>query len=352
MGGRAEKSSFSFRNRFRLLEHQQLDSGDVLEIRLADRGGETVVIRGAKAPKGEATRYDSPVVVSTTAELVLLGGEYASVESARAAGCKWRQTLMVALARENLGVDFGPDDQIEPQAEITYALDEHPPEIMRQIGVKAGERVVWDDGYKLTVYGTHPKPRFISAEFGNPTLSLSGWLTRFEQRVEFLGRAYVPWGQDKKLAYRLVHSALRDSNPETRHIQMVTAAEVLVEERQRAEAVIQALSMLEAHVDSLAGSPADGEPLTEETLERLRQILRDNKRESITQAGAQQAKILLTTTYSGKSPDAFFKEVYNQRSRLVHRLKRSQRRPSSEELSGVQHALLAFVLDLLDAVPD
>ncbi|OBF98886.1 hypothetical protein [Mycolicibacter sinensis] len=339
--------SYSFRNRFKLIQNQRLDSGDALEIPLATSDVESVVIRGAKAPEGE----DTPNFVSKTDDLVLLGEEYADAGSASTAGRKWRHVLAAVLARESLGVDFGPDDQTAPHAEITYAANEDPPELFKQIGVKAGDRVIWDDGYKLTVYRTHPKPRFISAEFGTPTISLSGWLARFQERVQVAERTYAPWGNSRQLAYRLIHSALRDPNPETRHVQLVTAAETLVDERPKPADVVVALRALMSHVEDWAESPPD-EAINEGTLKCLKDILREDERESITQAGAQQAEAVLTAVYRGEAPGKFFKKVYDQRSRLVHGLKRKQKRPSVEQLREVNPDLLKFVLDLLDAMPE
>ncbi|WP_409428975.1 hypothetical protein [Mycobacterium sp. SMC-11] len=88
-----EPPSYSFRNRFRLVQNQRLDAGDALEIPLAMSAIETVVIRGAKAPEGEETRFDGPIIVSKTDELVLLGEEYAmpDLRARRAAsgGTSW-----------------------------------------------------------------------------------------------------------------------------------------------------------------------------------------------------------------------------------------------------------------------
>lgn len=346
-----ERQSYSFRNRFRLGQNQRLDSGDALEIPLATSDVETIVIRHAKAAEAEENHFNGPLVVSEADELILLGEGYANAGSASTAGRKWRHILTAVLARESLGVDFGPDNQTAPHAEITYAVNEDPPELFKEIGVKAGDRVIWDDGYKLTVYRTHPKPRFVSTEFGIPTISVAGWLTRFQERVRAAEHTYAPWGNRTQLAYRLVHSALRDPNPETRHVQLVTAAETLVDERSKPDDVMRALRALRRHVEDWAESPPH-DAINEGTLKSLKQILREDERESITQAGAQQAEATLSAFYRGEAPGNFFKNVYGQRSRLVHGLKRKQKRPSVEQLREVKPDLLKFVLDLLDAMPD
>jgi Apea-like HEPN len=147
---------------------------------------------------------------------------------------------------------------------------------------------------------------------------------------------------EKRLAYQLVHLALADSNPETRHIQLVTAIEVLFKKQNRPKPILDALKVLLAEVKKWPDSQNDVKT-------RMAQILNSNKEESINRAGREQVAAMLTGKYTDKSAAAFFEHVYDMRSGLVHREKPKKPRPKIEDIREVQSELLRFVLDLLDA---
>jgi hypothetical protein len=135
---------------------------------------------------------------------------------------------------------------------------------------------------------------------------------------------------------------LRDNNPETQHTQLVTATEVIIAEKDRPQPIIDALGNLLSEVENWPESQAD-------VKKRLTEILQSSKEESISRAGAEQIGEMLEGKYAEKTPAAFFKRVYDMRSRLVHREKRRRRRPTHDDLRNVHMELCRFVLDLLDA---
>jgi hypothetical protein len=348
----SEAVTYSFRNRFRLQEGDRLDA-DVPEIELADSTDDGLVILWPVLRedfKGgifavEITKRGT--LVSQADELVLEGSGYPDPDTALAAGRKWRQYLTVALAREGRGVDFGPDDREIPV--VDKVLEDDPPELFQGIGIEVGHRVITEDP-RLLVFPTESTPKFVNFVPGTPIVKLSGWLERFEKKISDARereRERQPWNKQKILAYRLVHLAMTDSNPETRHIQLVTAVEVLLDDQDRPQPQLDALKNF---LDEVKGWP-DSEDAEKELKERMIEILNDDKEESINRAGSDQVARMLAGKYFKKSAGDFFKHVYGLRSRLVHResKRRKKKRPDIDTLRKVQSELLRFVLDLLDA---
>ncbi|WP_192176834.1 hypothetical protein [Mycobacteroides abscessus] len=341
--------TYSFRNRFMLHKGSRLDA-DVPEITLTDDGLVTLwpVLKEPGTPGGSfiwaAETAKKGTLISEADEFVLEGSGYPDLDTARTEGCRWRQYLIATLARAGKAADLGPDDQVRPATEIVY--EEDPPKLFRGIGIGVGDRIITDDR-RLLVFRTAPTPKFVNFSAGIPTVISPGWLERFEQQAKNLrGRHHRLWNKQETLAYRLVHLALADSNMETRHIQLVTAIEVLFDDQDRPELELEALNSLLTVVEGWPDSECAAE-----TKKRIGEILDDDKEESITRAGAKQVADRLDGKYLDKDPGRFFKYVYALRSRLVHResKKHGKRRPDTNTLRNVHSELLRFVLDLLDA---
>jgi hypothetical protein len=337
---------YTFRNRFRIRANF-LDA-DVTEIRLADSADDGLValwpVQKDRGSTGGGFIFGFGLVkkgglISETDELVLQGDGYSDAEHAATAGRKWRQYLTAALARESRAVDFGPDDRVTPSIDFVYEVD--PPKMFEGM-LKVGDRVI-DDDPRLLVFPTEPEAKFLKSMVGTATVRVSGWLERFEQRVKEIRKrdqGHLPWSTEKILAYRLVHLAFTDPNRETRHIQLVTAIEVLLKEQDRPKPILDALDKLRDVIDGWQ---------EDDVKKRIAEILRQNKEESILRAGQEQVAAKLEGTYSDKSPEDFFKHVYNLRSRLVHRARKAEARPTTDDLQKVNSQLVEFVLDALDA---
>lgn len=246
--------------------------------------------------------------------------------------------MTVALARSHIGVDFGPDNQFTPAYDGT--VGDPAPEHLALLGLKPGDRIIQDE-HGLLVVKSAPTPRFIR-------ISTNGVVRRgLEQFEANLTNARAladqEWTAEKTLAHRLVSNALRDDNPETQHIQLVTAIEVLLKQQDRPPLILDALNDLIAEVER---RPAEEDDFRQ----RLLEILRANFEESISRAASDQLSALLADDYFGKSVGAFFRQVYNMRSRLLHRSRRRrERRPTTAELGEVHFELLRLVLDFLAA---
>ena len=131
-------------------------------------------------------------------------------------------------------------------------------------------------------------------------ISVSNWSEGFRQNAcAAFERENKSWSDQKRLAYQLVHSAFRDPNPETRHIQLVTAIEVLIFKKDRPQPIIDALEKFIAQVEREDISPG------EELEKKLIKILDSQKIESISQAGAELVAERLTGKYRKKNRKIF-----------------------------------------------
>jgi hypothetical protein len=317
--------TYSFHNRFTI--HEERINIDAHTYELADTGREHVILLSG----------ERGVVIAKTGDLVLEGSGYTDEATAVAAARGWRRALTVAFARAHIGADFGPDDRVTPEDDV---VAEDPPEYLRQLGIEPGDRIIGDD-HRLLVVKAEPRPKFLHM-WGRGFVTRG--LDQFESSLnDVRTRIDRDWSAEKSLAYRLVHAALRDTNPETQHIQLVTAVEVLLKQQDRPPAVLDALNGL---IDEVAGRPADEDGVQK----RLLEILGDDLDESISRAACDQLSEVLTDSYDGKAVDVFFKQVYNMRSRLLHRKRRRQEtRPTASQLGDVHFELLRLVLDFLEA---
>ncbi|GBG36770.1 HEPN domain-containing protein [Mycobacterium montefiorense] len=315
--------TYSFRNRFTIFDDRLNIDAHIHE--LADTGVEHVVLRAGT----------SGTMIKDTGDLVVEGSRYPDEGSAVAAGREWRRALTVAFARSHAGADFGPDDSVTPSTDMIVP---NPPDLFAQMGIDPGDRIVSDE-HGLLVVTSEPRPKFFF-------MQAHGAVARGdEQFVANLNnareRSGQNWSPEKALAHRVVASALRDTNPETQHIQLTTAVEVLLQQQDRPQDVFDVLSQFINDVEQ--GDEGD-------IKKRLLDILREDLEESISRAACDQLLAVLTDTYDGKTVDTFFRRVYDMRSRLLHRKRRKkEKRPTPTELSAVHFELLRMVLDFLDA---
>ncbi len=281
--------------------------------------------------------------LSEVDELIISGDGYDSLESALAAGRKWRQVASSVFARMLLSVDFGDDD--ESRAVLEEITVTGPG--LEMIGVTPGD-VIYDDRDGLSVYRTEPERRFIHISMGTPSVHVSLSREQTHERVEqALQRHAGIWNDELKLAYQLVHSSLANQNHEARFILAVTAIEALIPYRQRVPEVVAVLDHLIAHINDMPGSEVNGE-----VRDIILKLLESDKFESIRQFGLRLSD-RLTRDYGGMSPRRYFDFVYGTRSDLAHGNLRDAPRLSRHALNEAYVELLAFALDILEAwTPD
>lgn len=317
--------TYTFHNRFTTFNERVNIEAGLYE--LADTDRERVVLLAGSRDK----------MIKDTGDLVVEGSRYPDEATAIAAAQQWRRTLTAAFARSHIGADFGPDDSITPSLDT---ITQDPPEELRQIGIQPGDRIV-QDSHGLLVVTSEPQPKFLLMQ-AHGVVHRS--VEQFDRNLnDAHARSNQDWSPEKTLAHRLVTNALRDTNPETQHIQLVTAIEVLLQQQDRPGAVLNVLNSLIDDVGQRSADQDGGQ-------ERLLEILRDDREESISRAACDQLSARLTDTYDEKTVNAFFRQVYNMRSRLLHRKRRkNESRPTAEELGAVHFELLRLVLDYLDA---
>jgi hypothetical protein len=315
--------TYSFHNRFTIFDDRLNIDAHIHE--LADTDVEHVVLR-AGTPG---------MMIKDTGDLAAEGSRYPDEGSAVAAGRKWRRALTVAFARSHAGADFGPDDSVTPGTDM---IVQNPPDMFLQMGIEPGDRIVADE-HGLLVVTSEPRPKFFLMQ---ARLAVARGDEQFDANLSSAReRSGQDWSPEKTLAHRVVTSALRDTNPETQHIQLTTAVEVLLQQQDRPKAVCDALSQFMNDVEQRD---------EDDVRNRLLDILREDLEESISRAACDQLSALLTDTYGGKPVDAFFRQAYNMRSRLLHRKRRKrEKRPTATELGAVHFELLRMVLDFLDA---
>jgi hypothetical protein len=311
--------TYSFHNRFAIFDERINIDAHTYE--LADTDHEHVILLAG----------ERGAMIANTGDLVLEGSGYPDEATAVAAARGWRRALTVAFARSHIGADFGPDDRVAPETDV---VAEDPPEYLRRVGVEPGDRII-GDAHRLLVFRSEPRPKFVYI-WGQGVVTRGP--AQFESSLnDTYPRIAQEWSAEKSLAYRLVHAALRDTNPETQHIQLVTAIEVLLKQQDRPPAV---LDVLNGFIDEVA----ERSDYEDGVQERLVEILRDDLDESISRAACDQLSAVLTGAYHGKAVDAFFKQVYNMRSRLLHRKRRqSDKRPTTTKLGDVHFEVLLLV---------
>jgi hypothetical protein len=299
---------YSFWNRINLTQEKRFVS-DLPEVELSPEGAsETVTLH-------TLNREDK---IDDAMALVLRGKRYSSFERAEQAGRKWRQHLMIAMARSGMGADFGSVDDVEST----------------EMG-RPGLRVFEDDGSKiLQLFAADVRVKQNLRSF------LAGPLRAEHEKP------YAPQSDTHELAYSLVHAAHFESNPETVHVLLVTALEAIIDaKRQKRERGVQ--EIIGEFKTAVKQRFHESDPNRCILLNALGNI----KKEGINECGQRVAGELLSENYLEESPADFFKTVYRQRNRIVHGYTTEAGRPTRDELINRRLALFDFVLHLLDADP-
>jgi hypothetical protein len=254
--------------------------------------------------------------------LAIEGSRFATQEQAFEAGKLARQQLSVTIASTGVALDFDP-----------------PPLPERN----EGDRPEAPEAPGLHVFptpeGLASSPRFIADG------QLSQPLERIIAEDLALVRQVIPNGLTPRLnlAYSIFHTALGSKNPEIRYVMFVAAIEALIDAGHKPEPILKAIAALRQYVkqsDQFA-----------EVQNQLDNLLREEKKESITHLGMQLAS-QLTGSYGDEEPATYFKAVYTRRSRIVHGVHDydgKNKRPTAQEIKAANPELQRFVTDLLIA---
>lgn len=317
--------TFTFRNRFKI-DHSRRLIADSHEYVLAESESEGRVVLSAGTIDGK---------IDDHADLIVQGTTYNSFEEAVEAGRRWRQYLFEACARQFIAIDLGDDNDAKLRP-FEGIFEPSPGNIFGMMGVQEGDRVI-QDRIGLLVFLTDPRPRLIHSSAG--VGSVSTGIKNFVDNLNVTrAKRYSPWSDQQKLGFKLVHSALFDSNPETRYIQLVTAIEALLPDQQEVPTEIAGA------IDKLIVVVDDWPDAEKSVRDRIKQLLCLDKQESIGRKGAQLSR-RLESEYGDASAQKYFSELYGIRSNLVHG---NQNRASIDELNQRFSELVRFVLDLLE----
>lgn len=311
---------FAFHNRFQIRDHFIGIDEDRFEVSPTDGSEKVLLTSGTMGEKIKDSRYG-----------ILTGRGYSAFNDALTAGKKWRQIIISTLARMGVSCDMGDDldDYIRPH-QIT--------DLAKGMFGFTPLDVVFQDRIGLLVVDTQPPPTFFFATVDGVVQSRPGPST--DEVSSALSRYSGDWSDELRLAYTLVHSALADSNVETRYILFVTVIEALIPYRRRDDSLSALLEALKPDADGHV-------EFDEDTRESVKKLLDTSQYNSIRQYGLRLAA-RLSGEYGGKAPKKYFDEIYGTRSALAHGNLRDVPHLSEQALATQLGELRRFVLDILE----
>ncbi len=257
------------------------------------------------------------------AQLALTGEGYCSEDAALAAGKRYQDALIVALARQRVGADFG-----------VYAHNGgYTNHGLARLEQKLQQRVL-NDAHGLMVYESEPRPKFELQKIE----TLRG-VNKKQFEMAFLAAASNGnrLSARETVAFSLFHDSFFRQSTTSRFLLLMMAIEALLELRPRSEAS-------KSHVKSLIAQTLNTE-LSKEEKASMKGALRWLEKESISQAGRHIAQQRLGgMTYKDMSASQFFTHCYGLRSELVHGTISSTTVGQVNQTAG---SLELFVSDLL-----
>jgi len=307
--------SFCFRVRFKLGDGVKLESPNSEIVLTDDRDlPELVTLK----PWGNA------LTLGDARQLVLRGEGYESEQHALESADWWNARLQAALARCNIGADFGAR---APQGVFTD----------QGLAIAAGAlgRVVLNDVHGTAVFASEPQPTFLG--LGAATLMLGKPAERLSQAIRAARDLGVALSDQEQLAYDLYGASFFfHPSPDVRFVMLMMALETLTEPQERSPEVV-------THVDALIACTRKS-GLPDKEIESIVGSLGYMHKESISQAGRRLARTLGERRYMDETATKFFTECYALRSRLVHG---HYPRPTRSEVDLRAAHLETFVSHLL-----
>ncbi|WP_139170215.1 HEPN domain-containing protein [Mycolicibacterium fluoranthenivorans] len=284
------------------------------------------------AEQGDDGHYVA-VFTDQRGTVTFYGQGYETPELAADAGTRWRRHLMIALAREGIGADFGDGGNPWSPGTFTKAAAAGKGVALRDYRLNVYEEdsnvVLIQNREATTMDADYVAPqdnsRSLEAIVDGPLARVSCLRYTVDERLE--------------LALNLLHLSYFESNPETRNVTLVTAIEALIVQAKRSSDVVDQLDKLIKQVKA--------DEIGRIARNTILNALGNMKNQSINEAGQDLAEKFLTEDYDSLPPKDFFKRSYVDRCNLVHG---SIKRPGSKTLRSRNPILTKFVTDLLDAV--
>ena len=305
--------TFSFRWRF--------VRADRTAINIPDAAWQAPNAGGANLHLRAADQGDS---IAKSKNLAAIEDGFDSEDAARIAGLKLRDCLLIAFARERVGVDFGtraPAGGYTAEG-LEWAATLH--------GVTGP---VLNDVHGLTTFRTTPAPKFIRGEVSLKVLTSSD---HFAHTLSAAREAAPALSAREHLSFELFNLSIFQSRAELRLMLLVMAIEALVETLPR-------LPAARRHAKLLMWLTRWNPWLSEQDRESMLGALKWLEDESIGQAGRRIVNERVGEhLYGGIPAPRFFSRCYGLRSRLVH-----GKNPSQTEITDVLAELEFLVSDLL-----
>lgn len=279
--------TFSFRIRFELSDITKIDHA-LPELSIATATGEDLALRSVG---GEP--------ISQASRLALVGHGYGSKEDAEQRGRLWLTTLHRALARINVGADFGDR---APGGGFT-------PVGLRWLEAQGGRARALQDIHGLMVFDATPWPRFASSQ-ATPTVRRPA--ERLVRALNTAADIRISLSDRERTAFDLYSASFfAHSLVDARFLMLMMALETLIEPQPRSGEAV-------AHVDALIEKTRQAD-LPKNEIESLSGTLQWLRRESIGQAGRRLLQQLDNRRYGDNElPGKFFTACYDLRSALVY----------------------------------
>jgi len=268
---------------------------------------------------------DSGQPILKATELVLTQSGYTSAESAHAAGEKAQRALMLALARQRIGANFGSRS---PKGLWTAAG-------LSWLEGQIGQRVL-NSTHGLMVFTTDPKPRFALMQGdGLRGVDPGVFQQTFHQSVQVERQ---PTERDF-VALELFNASFFQRSGDSRFLLLMMAIEALLAPPLRSEPA-------QDHVRQLIKQTKES-PLAKKERDSMIGSLRWLLRESISQTGRMLVEQRLgEREYCESQGSDFFVRCYQLRSNLVHG---NLPYPTFEDIASVVGQLEVMVADLITA---
>jgi hypothetical protein len=309
---------YDFRLRFKLPKEHRIDSNEDKIDLLVIPHKETITLTSG-IEESPIKNHDSVAIV---------GKSYNSIDEAKNAAEKSKRALLYWSLTQRSGIDFGDGKQKSAITKAGLALDE------KQLGCP-----VRNDIHGIDVYEHADKVMFHEVDFKY----IIG--RNIPKLIDVFQSEYTNNRNSKVkqlLASEIYASSFFDITPRTRFITLVTAIEALLEPQKRPDQVETLITEFEEKTK---------ETIQDSTLKfPILSALELLKYHSHKYVGRELvSKLIPTENFDGKTSSAFFSDIYDLRSKILHEgistgiSKEIDRVLSNTELL-VNHLLLASFL--------
>ena len=282
-------SSYSFRFRFLRSFEQGIEiNSNALELLVLD-GSKPIILYS----------HDDDTNICASTDLFLEGSGWSTEEEASLAGKKYKDTLLLTLARLSIGIDFG-----NRASSVSFMTQQG----LNSLQQGTGQRML-NDTLGLIVYESNPAPHFISSSSFHSQYTLQ---EEFEKTFTHIANCSFELTSKERLALEVFHASFFQQSIDARFLLLVTAIEALIETRQKSNEAVN-------HINNLIQLTIKSNSLDKQEKDSLVGSLGSLRQQSISQAGRELAATKLgERTYMNLSASEFFRRCYDIRSRLVH----------------------------------